>query len=165
MTLSPAATIVMTRTAERPDRRLEVHRKLPTAVRHKMIDALLRDSLIVETQGDDRLGDGALRIEDGETGLMLTTLVLTEAGLRAVGAPAGVEAHTLATAPDTASHAAAKARGRGRSRRRIGCSWTSSAYARTVSQRFAAWPMRSTDEESRHRGAPASGPTSPSRAR
>ena len=33
MSLSPAATIVLTRAAERPDRRLEFYRKLPTAAR------------------------------------------------------------------------------------------------------------------------------------
>ena len=47
MSLSPAATIVLTRAAERPDHRLEFHRKLPTGGRHKMIDALLREGLIV----------------------------------------------------------------------------------------------------------------------
>ena len=46
MSLSPAALIVMTRAAERPDHRLQFHRKLPTGGRHKMIDALLRDGLI-----------------------------------------------------------------------------------------------------------------------
>ena len=35
MSLSPAATIVLTRAAERHDRRLEFHRKLPTGGRHK----------------------------------------------------------------------------------------------------------------------------------
>jgi DNA-binding NarL/FixJ family response regulator len=84
MSLSPAATIVLTRAAERPDRRLEFHRKLPTGGRHKMIDALLRDGLIAETRGDYRLGDGALLIEDSATGLMLTTLALTDAGFRAL---------------------------------------------------------------------------------
>ena len=84
MSLSPAATIVLTRAAERPDHRLEFHRKLPTGGRHKMIDALLRDGLIAETEGDYRLGDGALLIEDSATGLMLTTLALTDAGLRAL---------------------------------------------------------------------------------
>ena len=34
MSLSPAATIVPTRAAERPDRRLEFHRKLPAGGRH-----------------------------------------------------------------------------------------------------------------------------------
>jgi hypothetical protein len=84
MSLSPAATIVLTRAAERPDRRLQFHRKLPTGGRHKMIDALLREGLIAETQGDYRLGDGALLIEDSATGLMLTTLALTDAGFRAL---------------------------------------------------------------------------------
>ncbi len=62
MSLSPTAMIVLTRAAERPDHRLEFHRKLPTAARHKMIDAMLRDGLIVETLGDYRLGDGATLI-------------------------------------------------------------------------------------------------------
>ena len=84
MSLSPAATIVLARAAERPDRCLEFHRKLPTGGRHKMIDALLRDCLIAETQGDYRLGDGALLIESTETGLMLTTLALTDAGFHAL---------------------------------------------------------------------------------
>jgi hypothetical protein len=110
MSLSPAATIVLTRAAERPDRRLEFHRKLPTGGRHKMIDALLREGLIVETQGDYRLGDGALLIEDSATGLMLTTLALTDAGFRALNLdPPGIGAtpDTGATvAPTAASDAA-----------------------------------------------------------
>jgi hypothetical protein len=110
MSLSPAATIVLARAAERPDRRLEFHRKLPTGGRHKMIDALLRDGLIVETQGDYRLGDGALLIENSETGLMLTTLSLTDAGFRALNLdPPGTDATPdtgapdAPTAPDTAA--------------------------------------------------------------
>ena len=85
MTLSLAATTVLARAAERPDRRLQFHRKLPTGGRHKMIDALLRDGLIVETQGDYRLGGGSTLIEDSATGLLLTTLALTDAGLRTIG--------------------------------------------------------------------------------
>ena len=85
MSLSPAALIVMTRAAERPDHRLQFHRKLPTGGRHKMIDALLRDGLIAETLGDYRLGDASTLIEDSATGLMLTTLALTDAGFRAIG--------------------------------------------------------------------------------
>ncbi len=100
MTLSPAATIVLTRAAERPDRRLEFHRKLPTGGRHKMIDALLRNGLIAETLGDYRLGDGSTLIEDATTGLMLTTLRVTDAGLAAVG-------HQAPMQPDRAPQAAA----------------------------------------------------------
>ena len=93
MSLSPAASIVLTRAAERQDRRLEFDRKLPTAARHKMIDALLRDGLIVEMQGDYRLGDGALLIENTATGLMLTTLALSDAGFRAMNLdPTGTDA-------------------------------------------------------------------------
>jgi hypothetical protein len=110
MSLSPAATIVLTRAAERPDRRLEFHRKLPTGGRHKMIDALLREGLIVKTQGDYRLGDGALLIEDSATGLMLTTLALTNAGFRALNLeprsnePAAEnDAAAAPTVPDTAA--------------------------------------------------------------
>jgi hypothetical protein len=109
MSLSPAATIVLTRAAERPDRRLEFHSKLPTGGRHKMIDALLRDGLIAETQGDYRLGDGALLIEDSATGLMLTTLALTDAGFRALNMdPPGSEpkADTSPTDSPTAPDAA-----------------------------------------------------------
>jgi hypothetical protein len=84
MTLSPAATIVLARAAERPDRLLQFHRKLPTAARHKMITALLRDGIIKETNGDFRLGDGSTLIEDGSTGLMLTTLAVTDDGFRAI---------------------------------------------------------------------------------
>ena len=102
MPLSPAATIVLARAAERPDRRLEFHRKLPTGGRHRMIDALLRAGLIAETQGDYRLGDGALLIEDAATGLMLTTLALTDAGFRAIDR----EPPTAATGADTALHVA-----------------------------------------------------------
>ena len=106
MSLSPAATIVLTRAAERPDRRIEFHRKLPTAARHKMIDALLRDSLITETQGDYRLGDGALLIESTATGLMLTTLALTDAGFRVLNLD---PAETGATVAPTATSDAAVA--------------------------------------------------------
>ena len=112
MSLSPAATIVLTRAAERRDRRLEFHRKLPTGGRHKMIDALLRDGLIAETQGDYRLGDGALLIEDSVTGLMLTTLALTDAGLRAINLdPADTDAtpDTGATVAPTAAYDSAVA--------------------------------------------------------
>ena len=113
MSLSPAATIVLARAAERPDRRLEFHRRLPTGGRHKMIDALLREGLIVEIQGDYRLGDGALLIEDSATGLMLTTLALTGAGFRALNLnPPGSEpgADTSATdAPTAAGTAAVRA--------------------------------------------------------
>ncbi len=109
MSLSPAATIVLTRAAERPDRRIEFHRKLPTAARHKMIDAMLRDGLITETQGDYRLGGGALLIENSATGLMLTTLALTGASLRALSLdPPGADQtpHMGATvAPTVASDA------------------------------------------------------------
>ena len=104
MSLSPAAMIVLTRAAERPDRRLEFHRKLPTAARHKMIDAMLRDGLITETLGDYRLGDASLLIEDAATGLILTTLVLTDAGLAAIGRQG--DATATATTPRTASHTA-----------------------------------------------------------
>ena len=99
MPLSPAAKIVLTRAAERPDHHLEFHRKLPTGGRHKMIDALLRYGLITETLGDYHLGDGATLIEDATTGLMLTTLRITDAGLAAIGQEAP-------TQPDTAPHAA-----------------------------------------------------------
>ena len=110
MSLSPAATIVLTRAADRPDRRLEFHRKLPTGGRHKMIDALLRNGLIAETQGDYHLGDGALLIEDSVTGLMLTTLALTDAGLRALSLDppgTGTTADTGATGAPTAPGAVA----------------------------------------------------------
>ena len=112
MSLSPAATIVLTRAAERPDRRLEFHRKLPTGGRHKMIDALLREGLITESQGDYRLGDGALLIEDSTTGLMLTTLALTDAGFRTLNLdPPGATdtPDTRATAAPTAASDAAVA--------------------------------------------------------
>jgi hypothetical protein len=106
MTLSPAATIVLTRAAERPDHRLEFHRKLPTGGRHKMIDALLRDGLIAETRGDYRLGDGSTKFEDAATGLMLTTLTLTDAGFRAIDrAPSGTT-DPPATVADPAPHRA-----------------------------------------------------------
>ncbi len=107
MSLSPAATIVLTRAAERPDRRLEFHRKLPTGGRHKMIEALLREGLIAETQGDYRLGDGALLIESIATGLMLTTLALTDTGFRALNLdPPGTDDTGATVAPTAASDAA-----------------------------------------------------------
>ena len=113
MSLSPAATIVLTRAAERPDHRLQFHRKLPTGGRHKMIDALLRDGLIVETLGDYRLGDASTLIEDSATGLMLTTLALTDAGFRAIDReppaadPAATVAPTVPSAEAVAQEAAA----------------------------------------------------------
>ena len=109
MPLSPAAKIVLTRAAERPDHHLEFHRKLPTGGRHKMIDALLRDGLITETLGDYHLGDGATLIEDATTGLMLTTLRVTEAGLTAIGhaAPTETAASNADTAPQAATDTAA----------------------------------------------------------
>ena len=117
MSLSPAALIVLTRASERPDHRLQFHRKLPTGGRHKMIDALLRDGLITETLGDYRLGDAATLIEDSATGLMLTTLVLTDAGFRANGQepptsepdaePVATVAPTVPSAEEVAQEAAA----------------------------------------------------------
>ena len=113
MSLSPAALIVMTRAAERPDHRLQFHRKLPTGGRHKMIDALLRDGLITETLGDYCLGDASILIEDSATGLMLTTLALTDAGFRAIGQeppgaePAATVAPTVPSAEAVAQEAAA----------------------------------------------------------
>ena len=113
MSLSPAAAIVLTRAAERPDHRLQFHRKLPTGGRHKMIDALLRDGLIVETLGDYRIGDASTLIEDSATGLMLTTLALTDAGLHAIGQeppavePAATVAPTVPSAEAVAQEAAA----------------------------------------------------------
>ena len=102
MSLSPAATTVLSRAAERPDFRLEFHRKLPTSGRNKMIDALLREGLIAETLGDYRLGDASTLIEDAATGLMLTTLALTDAGVRAIDR----EPPSTATDANTAPHAA-----------------------------------------------------------
>ena len=115
MSLSPAAMIVLTRAAERPDHRLQFHRKLPTGGRHKMIDALLRDGLVAETLGDYRLGDGSTLIEDAATGLMLTTLALTDAGFRAIGQepptaePNATVAPTVPSAEAVAQEAAAVA--------------------------------------------------------
>ena len=103
MSLSPAAAIVLTRAAERPDHRLQFHRKLPTGGRHKMIDALLRDGLITETLGDYRLGEASTLIEDSATGLMLTTLALTDAGFRAIDRNPPVPATDANTAPHAAS--------------------------------------------------------------
>jgi hypothetical protein len=104
MSLSPAAMIVLTRAAERPDQRLEFRRKLPTAARHKMIDAMLRDGLITETLGDYRLGDASTLVEDAANGLMLTTLALTGAGLATVGRDSAGTASAMALAPYTDSH-------------------------------------------------------------
>ena len=103
MSLSPAAAIVLTRAAERPDHRLQFHRKLPTGGRHKMIDALLRDGLITEILGDYRLGEASTLIEDSATGLMLTTLALTDAGFRAIDRNPPVPATDANTAPHAAS--------------------------------------------------------------
>ena len=78
-----------------------------------MIDALLRDGLIAETLGDYRLGDASTLIEDSATGLMLTTLALTDAGFRAIGQeppaaePAAKVAPTVPSAETVAQEAAA----------------------------------------------------------
>ena len=115
MSLSPAATIVLTRAAERPDHRLQFHRKLPTGGRHKMIDALLRDGLIAETLGDYHLGEASTLIEDSATGLILTTLALTDAGFCAIGQeprtgePAATVAPTVPSAEEVATEAQAVA--------------------------------------------------------
>ncbi|MBS0230857.1 MAG: hypothetical protein JSS52_06815 [Proteobacteria bacterium] len=75
-----------------------------------MIDAMLRDGLIAETQGNYRLGDGALLIEDSATGLMLTTLALTDAGFRALNLdPPGSEATPDTSATDAPMAAVAAA--------------------------------------------------------
>ncbi len=103
MSLSPAAMIVLARAAERPDNRLEFHRKLPTGGRNKMIDALLREDLIVETLGDFRRGDASTLIEDTATGLMLTTLALTDAGFRAIDRQPPSAATDADTPPPAAS--------------------------------------------------------------
>jgi len=84
MSISPAATIVLARAAEHPDRLLEFHRKLPTAARIKMIESLLRDGMIAKTKGDYILGDGAVLVEDAATGLLRTTLAITDAGFCAL---------------------------------------------------------------------------------
>ena len=99
MTLSPAATIVLTRAAAHPDRLLEFSHKLPTFARHKMIDAMLRDGVIAETQGDYRNGAGHILVEIAATGLLRTTLAITDAGLRAIGHEPAV----ATTAPPAAS--------------------------------------------------------------
>ena len=106
MTISPAATTVLARAAERPDRRLQFHRKLPTGGRHKMIDALLRDGMITETLGDYRLGEASTLIEDSATGLMLTTLALTDAGFGAVDRDPPATATDTGTAANPAPHTA-----------------------------------------------------------
>jgi hypothetical protein len=98
-----------TRAALRPDHRLEFHRKLPTGGRHKMINALLRDGMIAETRGDYRLGEGCTLVEDTATGLMLTTLALTDAGMAAIGHSVPVTAPDAAACADTAPQAASDA--------------------------------------------------------
>ena len=105
MSPSPVDTSVLLRAAESPDHRLEFHRKLPTGGRHEMIDALLREGLIVETQDDYHLGDGALLNEDSATGLMLTTLALTDAGFHALNRdPPGTELAADTGATDAVSY-------------------------------------------------------------
>jgi hypothetical protein len=76
-----------------------------------MIDALLSRGLVAETLGDYRLGDAATLIEDASTGLMLTTLALTDAGLIAIGhvAPTETAAPTEATASDVDADTAPQA--------------------------------------------------------
>ena len=50
-----------------------------------MIGAMLCDGLIAEAQGDYRLGDASILVEDAATGMMPTTLALTGTGLAMVG--------------------------------------------------------------------------------
>ncbi len=85
MSLSPAALIVLNRAADRDDKLLEFSRKLPTAARHKMIDALLRDGMIIETKGDYRMGAGSTLFADTAANLLRTTLRITIDGRRTIG--------------------------------------------------------------------------------
>jgi hypothetical protein len=103
MTLSPAATAVLTRAAERPDHRLEFPRRLPAVARRKMIGALLREGLAAGDAG------AAPASENPDTGLMLTTLVLTDAGSRAISREpaAAICAKASNTAPHIETEAAA----------------------------------------------------------
>jgi hypothetical protein len=82
MTISPAATIILTRAAGHPDCFLEFSRKLPPGARCKMIDAMLRDGLIAETAGDYRQ---IAMVEDAETDTLRSTLRMTAAGFTAIG--------------------------------------------------------------------------------
>jgi len=96
MSISPTATIVLTRAAEHPDRLLEFHRELPTAARIKMIDALLRDGMIAETKGDYRHGNGAVLVEVAATGMLRTTLAISDAGFGALNLqPSGTDVAPL----------------------------------------------------------------------
>lgn len=49
MSLSPAATIVLTRAAERHDHRIDFDRMLPASGRQGITDSLLRAGLVVES--------------------------------------------------------------------------------------------------------------------
>eukprot|EP01035_Chromulina_nebulosa_P030725 gene30725-40857_t len=69
---------------------------------HKLNGSLLREGLVMETIGDYRMGDASTLIEDRATGLMLTTLALTDAGFRAIDR----DTPSTATAPNTAPPAA-----------------------------------------------------------
>ena len=113
MSISPAATIVLTRAAQHPDRPLEFHRRLPIAARIKMIDALLRDAMIAKTKGDYRYGDGAVLVEDAAAGLLRTTLALTDVGFCALNLdPPGSEPGAGTSADDAATTASDAAEGR-----------------------------------------------------
>ena len=88
-TLSETARIVLARAAEHPERLASFHKKLPAGARNKVIDSLLRQDLLAETAGAYR--DAPITEQDG--GMLLTTLRITDAGFRAIGAEPPTEAH------------------------------------------------------------------------
>jgi biotin operon repressor len=89
-TLSETARIVLTRAAEHPERLASFHKKLPAGARHKVAESLLKQGFLDETVGAYR--DAPITEQDG--GLLLTTLRITDAGFRAIGAEPPTVAHT-----------------------------------------------------------------------
>jgi biotin operon repressor len=118
--LSDTARIVLTRAAEHRERLVSFHKKLPAGARHKVAESLLKQGLLEETAGTYR--DAPVTEQDG--GMLLTTLRITDAGFRAIGAepptapraasPEAVaqEAAAVADALDAAPVAPAGANGR-----------------------------------------------------
>jgi hypothetical protein len=82
--LSPAATLVLQRAAARGDWRLEFSRKLPAPARHKMINALALDGLVMTTTDDE----SAPAAEN----MVLVDYALTLDGFRAIGIEPGAPA-------------------------------------------------------------------------
>jgi hypothetical protein len=97
-TLSNTARTVLIRAADHPDRLASFDRKLPAGARNKIIDSLLRQGLLEETAGAYRTA----LITEQDGGMRLTTLRITYAGFRAIGAEPPTAPHTASA--DAVAH-------------------------------------------------------------